>query len=439
MRTVIIIGAGVTGLTAAYHLVRRGFKVIVIEASERIGSLAGSLLLEGRPVETYYHFICRGDEELIDFVDELGLADRLHWGEARTGCFVDGRMYDFSTPMDLLRFRAIPLIDRIRFGIHVLMSQYRDTWEALDKIPAEKWLMERIGVKAYQATWGPLLRIKFGAFHDQISAAWIWHRINRVAKSRENTFAANTFGFLDHGCHVLLERLVQSLSESDLFRLEASTPVKKILVENGCITGVLAGEGNRFISADYVISTVGLPAFLKLAPPMGEYSEKLARIQYLNVACLLCQLDRPFTDNFWLNVNDRRLAVNGMIETTNLNPRTDFDGAHFIYIPFYLHHAEVRWSASDQQFYDECVTSLRVIRSDFSEKWIKNWKVSRDLHAQAICTVGFSDLMPGYKTPVGGLLLTDSLHYYPEDRTVSASVRMGRHVAALVAGDKLGD
>jgi protoporphyrinogen oxidase len=247
-------------------------------------------------------------------------------------------------------------------------------------------------------------------------------------------FGSNTYGFLDQGCSVLLERLLHSLQESNLFHLESSTSAGKIQMENKCVTGVLAGDDNRFIAANSVISTISLPAFLKLTPYLREYSEKLARIQYLNVACFLCRLDRPFTGSFWLNVNDPRLAINGIIETSNLNPRTDLGGAHFIYIPFYLHHSDVRWSASDQDFYDECVTSLKVIRSDFNEKWIKDWWVSRDVSAQAICATGFLDLMPGYETPIAGLYIADSIHYYPEDRTISASVKMGKHVADLAAG-----
>lgn len=436
MRTAIIIGAGVTGLTVAYELIKQGFRVTVLEASDRIGGLASSLAINGKPVEKYYHFICKGDDDLVAFIGELGLTDRLHWSEGLTSSCVDGRIYSFSTPIDLLKFRPIPLTDRLRFGMHVVASQHSNSWQPLDRLSAKKWLTKRIGTKAYNAVWEPLLRIKFGKFHDQISAAWVWHRIQRVAKSRKTMFGANTYGFVDQGCHVLLEEVATRLQQSDLYQLETSTTVRKIRIDEDRVLGVVAGEDHRFIPSDYVISTVATPTLLKIAPPMGDFSENLASIQYLNIVCFVCQLDRAFSENFWLNVNDPRLPINGIIETTNLNPRMDLGGAHLIYIPFYLHNSDVRWNSTDQELYDECIASLKAVRSDFSEKWIANWWVFRDASAQAICRTGFLDLMPGYETPVSGLYITDSIHYYPEDRTINASVRMGKQVAALVAGNE---
>jgi phytoene dehydrogenase-like protein len=42
-RTVIVVGAGMGGLTAALRLSRRGYRVVVIEASDRLGGLAAGL------------------------------------------------------------------------------------------------------------------------------------------------------------------------------------------------------------------------------------------------------------------------------------------------------------------------------------------------------------------------------------------------------------
>jgi hypothetical protein len=46
--------------------------------------------------------------------------------------------------------------------------------------------------------WHPLLKVKFGDCHDQISAAWIWHRIWRVATSRRSMLEREVFGCLEH-------------------------------------------------------------------------------------------------------------------------------------------------------------------------------------------------------------------------------------------------
>jgi len=181
-----------------------------------------------------------------------------------------------------------------------------------------------------------------------------------------------------------------------------------------------------------VISTAAIPSFIEIAPPMADYSARLSAIEYLNIVCVLFQLDRPFTDSFWLNVNDPAIAFNGIVELTNLSPRRDLGRSSFLYIPFYVHKDDPRWTYTDQQLYDEYTSAMALIRKDFDRSWIRRWWVSRDLNAQAICRMGFLDIMPAHETPVRGLYITDSSQYYPEDRTVSASIRLGRQVAELV-------
>ena len=101
----------------------------------------------------------------------LASKDKLYWREAGTSCFVNGKTYPFNTPQDLLKFDPVPFFQRIRFGAHVAISQFRKDWLSLDRIAAKPWLIGKIGRKAYDTIWDPLLRIKFDEFHDQISAA----------------------------------------------------------------------------------------------------------------------------------------------------------------------------------------------------------------------------------------------------------------------------
>jgi protoporphyrinogen oxidase len=436
-KSVIVIGAGVTGLVAAYELIKRGFRVTVVESSDRLGGLAGSFFLGLTPAEKYYHFICRGDDDLIDLIHELGIESALHWRQASTTSFIRGRMFKLNTPFDLLKFSPVPFSQRLRFGLNALISQHRKHWHELDRISAKEWLIDQVGPEAYAAIWDPLLRIKFGTFQEDISAAWIWHRIHRVSRSRDGLFGGCRYGYLEKGCFTLVEALKSRLAGSDSFQLLMGTPVARIAVNNSRAEGVITAPTNKFVAGDFVISTIALPILEELVSLAGEYGERLRQIEYLNIVCMLMQLERPLSEEFWTNVNDPRIAFNGIIELTNLNPRSDLGGTHLVYIPFYVYRTDPRWRFSDAQLYEECSEALGIIHPHFGDHLVKNWLVSRDHYAQAICSVGFLNIMPGHETPVENLFITDSSQYYPEDRTISAAVRLGRQVASLITRDDL--
>jgi len=54
---------------------------------------------------------------------------------------------------------------------------------------------------------------------------------------------------------------------------------------------------------------------------------------------------------------------------------------------------------------------------------------SRYRHAQPICEPRFLERLPPAKTPVHGLWVADTSHYYPEDRGISESIGFGRRMA----------
>jgi hypothetical protein len=79
---------------------------------------------------------------------------------------------------------------------------------------------------------------------------------------------------------------------------------------------------------------------------------------------------------------------------------------------------------------------LAVLNPGFSDAWVKEWHVFRTPHAQPVFTTNFADLMPAHRTPVRGLYVTDSTQFYPEDRTISAAIKQGRTVAAMIIASR---
>ncbi len=431
--SVCIIGAGLAGLSAAYDLGRHGHDVIVLEASEDIGGLASSILLDGRIIERFYHFICTGDSDLIQFINELGIGEQLHWLGSKTSFYYEGDLYDFGSPVDLVRFNPIPFLQRIRFGLNIIDSRFRTNWLKLDQVSAKSWLIQQIGRQAYNVIWDPLLRVKFGDFHDQVSAAWIWHRIHRVATSRRRLWEGDYLGYLENGSDSVISATLNHLREMPNVEIRTGTRVDRVLIEGEKVRGVQLEDQNEELACSYVISTIALSLLPKIASALPiDFMSKINQIDYLGVICGLLKLRQPLTDSFWVNINDSQIPFNGFIEYSNLNQHLDIGSKGIVYIPYYISTSNPRFSYSDDRLISEFINGLQCIRPDFNESWIEDVIISRASNAQAVCTINFTNLVLPHQTPVEGLFITDSSQYYPEYRTISAAIRLGRRVAYLI-------
>ena len=74
MKSVAIIGAGITGLTAAFYLKRNGMPVTVYEASGRVGGVIQSLRQDGYLAEFGPNTILETSPKIAQLVRDAGLA-----------------------------------------------------------------------------------------------------------------------------------------------------------------------------------------------------------------------------------------------------------------------------------------------------------------------------------------------------------------------------
>ncbi len=76
---VAIVGAGVTGLSVAWRLLRRGVPghlMTIFEAEPEPGGMARSFWLNGVRLDRFYHFLCGPDHAYVRLLRELGLGHR---------------------------------------------------------------------------------------------------------------------------------------------------------------------------------------------------------------------------------------------------------------------------------------------------------------------------------------------------------------------------
>src|SRR6266404_5890198 len=76
MKSVAIIGGGITGLTAAFYLKRKGIETTIYESSNRVGGVIQSLQKDGYLAEFGPNTILETSPKIAQLVRDAGLETR---------------------------------------------------------------------------------------------------------------------------------------------------------------------------------------------------------------------------------------------------------------------------------------------------------------------------------------------------------------------------
>ncbi len=429
MKKVAVIGAGPMGLAAAYELTKQGKQVDIYEFDDRIGGMSAHFDFNGMNIERYYHFVCGQDQPLFDLMDELNMQDKLHWVDTKMGYYYNGQLYKWGDPFSLLTFPHLDLISKLRYGAHMFFSSKRkkEHWKDLDSIDAVKWLKKGGGHKSYKVLWERLFKLKFHHYTDNLSAAWIWARIRRMGQSRRSIFQ-ESLGYIEDGSETLLNRLQQEI-ENKGGRVLLNTPVNEVISDNNNkVTGIKVAD--KEINYDQVISTIPLQYLPKMIPQLpDEHLIQYKQVQNIGVVCLLFKLKKAVTANFWLNISDENFEIPGVIEMSNLRPLSE----HTVYVPYYMPQSLDKFKWTDEQFIDEAKAYLSKLNPELVDTDFIDINVARYAFAQPICQPDFTHHLPPMRSEIEGLFIADTSYYYPEDRSISESIHLGKQLAEMSA------
>lgn len=433
---VLVIGAGFTGLAAAFDLARAGIPVTVLEAEPTVGGLAAAFETGGERLDRFYHHWFTSDRDIMRLVDELGLGADITVRATATGVYYNKSLFRLSSPLDLLRFKALPFRDRIRLGLLILRARSVKDWRALEGVTAADWLRQLGGERVWQVMWQPLMQGKFGPYAETVSAVWFWNKLKLRGGSRGKA-GEERLAYLRGSFVRLAEEMAKAIEDAGGEVLTASG-IEALEIRDGVwhakgTWGEVAGRS--------VIATPAPALIADMLEPAGQTDraelEKLRKIPYLANLCLVLELDRPLGSIYWTNVNDPGFPYVGVIEHTNFESASSYGGRHIVYLSKYLPETDPLYLMGDDEVAAFSIPHLQRMFPAFDPAWIRKSHVWRARWAQPVVERYYSDMIPSERGPLPGLYLASMAQIYPEDRGTNYAIREGRRIARRVMQDML--
>ncbi len=412
---IAIVGAGLTGLSAAFEL-RDFAKVKVFD--DCIGGLASSYC-PSYCIEKFYHHCFRGDSDLLDLIKKLKLNSKLVWKVVRIGQECNGRIYPLNTPIEIIKFPCMSLADKIKLAKFTFSCRKKnfDEIKEFDEVKVVEGLKREVGERLLNSFFLPLLKSKFGDYYEEVSYSWL---VARVAIRSNRKLRGEELGYLRHGFNQMIERMVEELNSHGVeFEKEKVKKIEKL--------GNWKVNGEEF---DAVIWTAPLPV-LKSVNERVYSSAKVKDIKYQSSICLLISSKESVTEDiYWSNVNCRFGAI---IEHTHFMPFEDY-GENLIYLAGYDRVDGELMSAKEEEvvkIYLKCLKKFGI-----EEKDVKWTKLFRAKYSGPIYETGYINKITPYRTSVEGLYVAGmtSKPNYPE-RSMNGSVKAGKEVSKVVRGD----
>src|SRR5690606_7608262 len=305
---VAVVGAGLSGLTAAYRLAERGAAVTVLEAGPDLGGKLHVSEVAGVPVDAGAESVLARRPEALRLISELGLDDRVvHPAPGPARIYSRGRLRPLpeghvmgvpGDPVALARSGVLSWAGTLRAALDLVWPRT----PVRGDVPVARYIGVRMGAEVVDRLVEPMLGGVYAGRTERLSLDEALPQIAPIARGerslmrgvralkRRQAAAAGSgppapvFATLRGGLGVLID----ALAERSKAEVRTLSPVTGLHPEGGGwaleVGAPGAAEPER-LHADAVVLACPAPAAARLLRPVAEpAAEELAGIGYAGMA-----------------------------------------------------------------------------------------------------------------------------------------------------------
>jgi protoporphyrinogen oxidase len=450
---IVVLGAGIAGLSTAYELMEGGFEVTVLERSDRVGGLARSYERDGYTYDYGPHRFHTHQEELIELITRL-LGDNLGVRDRQSRIFMDGRFFDYPLKLDNL-LRNLPLSVLLRSFTDFFAVKLRNLFVRSEEDTFESWVLNRYGRTLYRKFFGVYTEKTWGIPCTRISADWASQRITLISlwdavkktvfrpkgKNQPRTYVSRFWYPKRGGIGMICRRLAEEV-ESRGGRVLLDAEVRGLNAVGSRIERVryLKDGQEREETPDAVISTIPITLVCRIIDPgpPPEVLEQIGKMTHRSMVFVYLALDRDrVTSDHWIYLPEDHLTVHRISEFKNFSEHNAPAGKTLLCCEITCDFEDDVWNAPDDRLREIAVNDLVRIGLIRREEVLDSWS-HRTRFAYPIYDLEYAGRLQAAKDFVGGFenLYTAGRQGLFKYNNMDHSVAMGIEVSRDLRHDR---
>jgi protoporphyrinogen oxidase len=376
-KTVVILGGGPCGLSAAWALTTQGYNVTVLEQDTKLGGLSSTTEYRGFRFDLGGHRFISPNQQLVAKVCALMQKDFLV--QTRKSVIrLGGQQFKYP-----LSAREVFSTTGLRFGTYAFLDYLAHN--AAHRLGRrsdqsfEEWIVNRFGRHLYNTFFGPYTEKLWGMSPQQLSSDWAAQRISLlnlgdafwrlfgIGKGTPRTYA-KTYYYPKKGIGQLFERIGEVVREQGGTILSPAQ-ARWVHLHQDRVTQVeFDYDGQReALACDVLISTLPLPQLIRmLTPSVGpEVLAASAQLRFRSLRFLNLLVDQPeISGHTWTYVSEKKYLMTRIQEPKQRSPFNAPSGQTSLMLEIPCQVGDDVWNAADAELFERCIQDLDALGID---------------------------------------------------------------------------
>jgi protoporphyrinogen oxidase len=440
--SVIIIGAGPAGLTAAYQLIKLGHPVTLIESTNQVGGMSRSLEMFGQIVDCGPHRFFTSDKIVNDFFHEI-VGDNFTVVNRLTRIYYRNKFFDYPLKIgNVIRNISIFELTHILFSyfwIRIFPNKSVKTFE--------DWVTNKFGEKLFGMFFKSYTEKLWGINCNQIDADWASQRIKKLSlwealissikgnKNNKHKTLVDVFAYPYKGTGAIYNEIAHRFEKLG-GKILLGQKIERFIEQDSKINEIITQNGESF-KADWIVSTMPMTSLIQgLSNVPQQILDYTRKLYFRNTTLVYLEINsnQLFPDN-WIYIHSPEVTHGRITNFRNWCPTlTNEKSTSILCLEFWSFDSDPLWQKSDEELSQLAHRELLMLNLISNNDLVLNSKVIKIPKCYPVYETGYMEnLNPiiDYLNTISNLKLIGrygSFKYNNQDHSILMGLLLAKEI-----------